>query len=293
MDQDINLWYESAMDQPSAHRYFDTSSGKLHALEWGSGQKHLVILVHGALAHGHCWDFVAPFLVDDERRVLAIDLSGMGDSDWCDQYSYERHVENILDVYRLNHGYETVTLIGHSYGGIVTLLAFHQLIKNHHSVRLIMVDVFLSQLNVKPSKSISMPTRPIRYYPDYETASKRFRLIPKQPVSHPQLLNHLAYHSLRQTPEGWCWKFDPKLYGMINANHASGRPNILKDIKPQAEDIYFIYGEYTSPSLIKMAHQVMQDLGVPQHLFVIDQAYHHVMLDHPLSLTEVIQKILL
>ena len=38
------------------------------------------MLVHGGAAHSRWWDHVAPLLTQGRRRVLALDLSGHGDS---------------------------------------------------------------------------------------------------------------------------------------------------------------------------------------------------------------------
>ena len=53
---------------------------------WGQRGKPGIALVHGSNAHLEWWRFVAPFLAD-QFRVVALDLSGNGDSGWRDRYT--------------------------------------------------------------------------------------------------------------------------------------------------------------------------------------------------------------
>src|SRR5690606_36018462 len=50
-------------------------------------------------------------------------------------------------------------------------------------------------------------TAAARLYVTAEEALARFRLIPSQPVPEPAIHHHIARHSLRETAEGWLWKF--------------------------------------------------------------------------------------
>ena len=54
---------------------------RVHYLRWGDKARPGLLLVHGNAAHAYWWSFIAPFLARD-YNVAAIDLSGMGDSDW-------------------------------------------------------------------------------------------------------------------------------------------------------------------------------------------------------------------
>ena len=46
------------------------------------------MLVHGGAAHSRWWDHIAPMLTEG-WRVVAVDLSGHGDSDRRDHYSLD------------------------------------------------------------------------------------------------------------------------------------------------------------------------------------------------------------
>ncbi len=53
---------------------------RLHALDHGGENKPVLLLLHGAAAHAHWWDRIAPEF-GDLFRPVAPDLRGHGDSD--------------------------------------------------------------------------------------------------------------------------------------------------------------------------------------------------------------------
>lgn len=293
MKYDITSWYQSSIKQTSQSQSINLVSGEINTLNWGRGTEHLVILVHGALAHAECWSMIAPHLVNQTNRIIAVDLAGMGNSAWQEHYSIEGHINNICDIIKFHKGYKQVTLVGHSYGGIITAAAHHYL-SPIIKTRLILVDVFLDFILHKPKATLnrSAVRRPIRYYSNQSEALKRFRLIPSQPTQHAELFEYLAIHSMVQTEKGWRWKFDPKLYHLIGSTPNLDTTDLVKTMKEHADEIFYIYGELTSPSLIQAAKAFMQTLGQPDHLFSIDQAHHHIMVDNPIQLTATIKHIL-
>jgi pimeloyl-ACP methyl ester carboxylesterase len=85
------------------------------------GEGPAVVLVHGFASSLETWDAVIPLLVESGHRVIALDLRGFG---WTDRppgdYSSEaqaRLVLALLDQLGVAHA----AVVGHSYGGGVTL----------------------------------------------------------------------------------------------------------------------------------------------------------------------------
>ena len=71
----------------------------------------------------HCrnWDWVAERLSGD-WRIIAADLRGHGDSQWCPSgtYTYDAYLWDLLAL--VNHlGIEQAGIIGHSLGGNIAL----------------------------------------------------------------------------------------------------------------------------------------------------------------------------
>ena len=80
------------------------------------------MLVHGGAAHARWWDHIAPLLAHD-RRVVALDLSGHGDSGRRERYSLDGWAHEVLAVARAAGITDPPIIVGHSMGGFVALRA--------------------------------------------------------------------------------------------------------------------------------------------------------------------------
>ena len=79
-----------------------------------------LVLVHGATADHTTWDQAIPFL-EEQFTVFAMDRRGRGESGDAEDYALEREVEDVRSV--VASVSEPVHLLGHSFGGLVTLEA--------------------------------------------------------------------------------------------------------------------------------------------------------------------------
>lgn len=92
---------------------------RFHYRDWG-GAGQSIVLLHGLASTCHIWDLVAPILAD-EFAVVALDQRGHGESDKPD------HGYDFATVTRDLHGFiqalglERPIIVGHSWGGDVTL----------------------------------------------------------------------------------------------------------------------------------------------------------------------------
>ena len=78
-------WFTKALATAPQERRVDVDGTTISYLAWGDPSPRGIVLVHGGGAHAHWWDHIAPLLALD-RRVLALDLSGHGDSGRRDTY---------------------------------------------------------------------------------------------------------------------------------------------------------------------------------------------------------------
>src|SRR5690606_13264894 len=104
--------------QPRTSHHAVTPDGvRIHYVCWNEHErdKPALLFVHGYRAHTHVWDFIAPFFTN-QFRVVALDLSGMGDSDWRENYDYSIFKDDMLAVIDAAQ-LAPVTLVGHSFGG--------------------------------------------------------------------------------------------------------------------------------------------------------------------------------
>ncbi len=82
----------------------------------------MFILIHGAYHGAWCWEHIVQRLTDAGEKVLAPDLPGHGrDKGWLADQTMENYVERVGEL--ILAAKEPVTLVGHSMGGAVALLA--------------------------------------------------------------------------------------------------------------------------------------------------------------------------
>ncbi len=107
--------------EPISHFYYSHRL-KLQFWDWGQDGKPALVLVHGGLDHARNWDWVARSL-RERFHVYALDLRGHGNSAWAPGALYSI-AEHILDLSALVDviGEPQVYIIGHSLGGVITLL---------------------------------------------------------------------------------------------------------------------------------------------------------------------------
>lgn len=94
---------------------------RLYAEEFGQGRP--ILLLHGLGASMFTWRNLIPEL-SRRHRVIAIDMKGFGKSDkpFTRAYSPYDHANLVLDFIR-RRGLKNATIIGHSFGGAIGLLA--------------------------------------------------------------------------------------------------------------------------------------------------------------------------
>ena len=250
---------------------------------WGEAGKPGLLLLHGMFAHSHWWDFIAPQLID-RYHVVAMDLTGMGDSDFRYQYNADTYTEEILAVSEAAGLDHAAWLVAHSFGGTLAVKT-----ANRYPDRfagLILVDSGIRAPDEPVPDRPPMGGRAI-IYPDKESALSRFRLQPPQDCENRFLLEYIARKSLMPAEGGWAWKFDDDL------------PQSLSGVERSAEDysslnlpVGLIYGT-DSKLLSQASRDYMQEL-IPGDFrsVALERAQHHVFLDQPLEFVRSLKTLL-
>jgi pimeloyl-ACP methyl ester carboxylesterase len=277
-------WFDWALEHPGRSHYIDANGSRLHLLSWNyeARDKPVLLFVHGFRGHAHWWDFIAPFFAE-QYRVIAMDLSGMGDSAHRASYGPQTLADDVIAV---AEWLETPRLIaiGHSYGGSRVLRACAD--RPELFERLVIIDSYVVFSDQEPLREPGK-IRGDREYPDIETAVARFRLLPPQADAMPCLVEHVARHSVRETATGVRWKFDVNL-PPGGAREADGEQLLARIRRP----VDYLFGERSvvvNPALARRVASYLKDVRGP---IAIPHGHHHLMFDQPIALISTLRALL-
>jgi pimeloyl-ACP methyl ester carboxylesterase len=276
-------WFADAIAMPAVDRWVDVASTNIHYLDWGSRGRPGLILVHGGAAHAHWWSYVAPFFSRD-WHVVALDLSGHGDSNRRTDYHKELWADEVLAV-GVDAGFPAPpVVVGHSLGGMVTITAAAS--HGEDMAGAVIVDAPVRKPAPESEEGRSGRTfRSPGVYPSLPEAMEHFRLVPNQPVTHPYILNYIAVHSLHETDAGWTWKFDPNVF---NRNPVA----LGEQLAAVSCRVALIRGDYSVIVPPDTAEYMYELLGRLSPVASIPESHHHVMVDQPLAFVAALRTLL-
>jgi len=262
-----------------AHRF--TANGLvLNCLDYGGEGKPPILFIHGGSAHAHWWDFVAPAFVGD-FHVLALDQRGHGDSQWADEWAYgSRHYVSDLDQVIDAWGFGAPILVGHSMGAH-NVLAYAA----EHS------DKLRAMVAIDPPPDYtervveflnSIAGKPARRFESLDEAARNFRVLPRETLAKKEILEHVARRSFKRHDDGaWVHKLDRRTMirepsRVWKSLHRIACPALIVKIAK-------------SPLLDREVAKKMAEQLANGRLAEVDDSYHHVMLDNPTALIELIR----
>jgi pimeloyl-ACP methyl ester carboxylesterase len=273
-------WFLKAIRTPAKEGAVDVKGTSIAYRAYGDREDRGIVLVHGGGAHARWWDHIAPLLAAD-HMVVALDLSGHGDSGRREAYSLDAWAREVLAVATDAGIAAPPTVIGHSMGGFVTLRA-----ANLYGTRIAgAVTVDSPVRDITPEERAAREQRafgPLRVYPSPEDIIARFHPIPDQPAL-PYITAHVARTSIREVPGGWSWKFDPRIF----ARHQL-TPALLTRLDCRVALFRAEHG-IVSPQVSEMMYD---RLGRLAPMIEIPAAAHHVMLNEPIALVTGIRTLL-
>jgi len=286
MSDRIPGWFSRALETPFENRFVDSGGTPIHYLLWGDGEPRPgLVFVHGNGAHAHWWTFLAPFFLAD-YRVAAIDLSGAGDSGHREHYTPEQFAEEVVAVAEdAGFGNDTI-VVGHSFGGFVTLktgLLHHEQLEG-----IVLVDSAVRPPDFKwerdPRRS---PIKPKRMYETFDEAHGRFRLMPPQDCKNDFILDYIGRHSLVETDGGWTWKFDDGMFRKFE--FGTNMHEELAQLKCRVGVIYgedsYLFSQDIADYMFKVLDESVPFVGIPE-------AQHHLFLDQPLAFVSALRTLL-
>jgi len=271
-------WFTMCLNAKTIEADVQVAGANIRYRLWGDVGRPGLILVHGGVAHKGWWDFIAPFFTP-YYRVLALDLSGMGQSDWRDSYDMETYADEVLACAKAAGIFDAAAkpwLVGHSFGGFVAM----GFAARHGATIQGAVVVDSPVRSADKQRRNSPPSRGGKIYDTMDEALARFRLLPSQPCENLFLVDHIARHSLKQVEGGWTWRFDPELWMKMRYDMRAAI-EVLNEFKCP---VTLIRGEQSSLLNDELWKFMQQAFPKGPHHLSIPRAQHHVLLDQPLAL---------
>ncbi len=276
-------WFTRALATPPTDDTVQAASCPIHVLRWGRNDAPGLVLVHGGAAHAYWWSFLAPLLAAD-WRVIALDLSGHGDSGRRNRYSHKIWADEVITVSEKAGFPGPAVIVGHSLGGLV---AIQTAVDHCEAIAgAILVDAPVRRPD--PESEEGNRGRAFRSpgtYPTIEEALEHFHLIPPQPIEHPFIVDHIARHSLRHTKAGWTWKFDTAVF-------AHALVPMWEQLGSIRCRLALLRGEHSVVVPPDTAAAMYDRMGRLAPVVSIPEAHHHVMLDQPLAFVAALRALL-
>ena len=276
--ESIPDWFWEAIDVEPVTKTVEVDECDVSYRHYEAIGKPGMLLIHGMNAHSRWWDFIAPQLLD-RYQVAAMDLTGMGDSDYRYEYSSNTYADEILAVLD-DAKFDTDSIVvAHSFGGYMAVRAANKAPDRFKA--LVMVDSGIRHPDDPVPEQIWMSGARSKIYPDKETALNRFRVQPPQPCDNEFLLQYIARNSLMPVDGGWTWKFDEDL--LTSLTDAERKPEEFQALTTTLGVIFGADSELFSRRTL----EYMQEL-IPEPFLIkeIANAQHHLFLDQPQAFVE-------
>lgn len=268
-------WFREAVAAPVDVGHVVNDGAKIAYRAWGPEGAPGVVLIHGVAANASWWDHIGPKLAAS-RRVIAVSLSGHGDSDHRRTYSYSQWSADVAAVLAELHLSRPV-IVAHSMGGRVA----YQLTISVNDVRgAVFVDSGFARPPTESSRAgfAEMALGNVKIYPDQRSAAAAFQPIGTVEPIAPYLRRHVGLRSVRRVARGWTWKFDPAVFTALAQPQAVDRRVPCPAALLRAGRKSVINAE-----TLRAAEEL---LGPDAVFEVIESSGHHVMFDAPLELVE-------
>lgn len=277
-------WFRAAIEIVPEEHFIEVEGCRIRFLCWGARERPGLVMVHGGAAHAHWWSFIAPQLAK-HYRVVAPDLSGHGDSGRRESYPREVWAREVMAV-AAEAGFERApVLIGHSLGGLVSIVA--AALFGDRLAGAIVVDSPVRRPDPESEEgSRGRMFRNPKTYLTPEDAIAHFHLVPPQPCHNEFILRYVAFHSLARTAEGWSWKFDPRVFLKVS-------PRLMHEYLTETRcRVGVLRGELSDMVPPEIGDYMYELLDRNAPVVEIPQAHHHLVLDQPLAFVAAVRALL-
>ncbi|MCB1004506.1 MAG: alpha/beta hydrolase, partial [Acidimicrobiales bacterium] len=234
----------------------------------------------------HWWTHVAARFAD-EYRVLAIDLSGHGDSGHRTTYAFEQWTDEVMAVAADGDIDGLPVIVGHSMGGFVTIATSAMHPDKVSGAIICDSPVTEPDPEVESFRLKEAFGRP-RTYPSVDDALARFRTVPPQAHYLDYVMDYVGRHSMRPVDDGWQWKFDRTIFEQFAGSLRGVALPYLSRIVCRLALLRSEQGLVT-PDIGSFMYE---QLGRVTPVIELPLAGHHAMLDTPLILLTALRTLL-
>jgi pimeloyl-ACP methyl ester carboxylesterase len=280
-------WFIRALEVPSEDVWTTVAGARVHGIAWGPIGAPGLVFVHGGAANAHWWTHIAAQFAST-HRVVAIDLTGHGDSDHRGTYAFGQWTDEVIAIADAAGIDGRPVVIGHSMGGFVTIVTAAR-----HASRLAGAIVCDSPVT-EPDPEVSAPRLGTAFgrekvYETLDDALARFRTVPEQRNYLDYVMRHVGRNSLRgDDTTGYRWKFDREVFQQFSGGMRGIALPYLGQVACRLALLRSEYGLVTA----NIGQRMYEGLGRVAPVVVIPEAGHHAMLDQPLILLTALRALL-
>ncbi len=273
-----------AIVAPTDH-WVELNRIRFHYLDWGNDHLPHVVLLHGGSLTAHTWDMAA-LLLRDSYHLVALDQRGHGDTGWTpDDQLGEDNSDLMLEDTRqfIEHlGYERLTLVGMSMGGMNTLRYSARHPERLDAIGIVDIAPQTMREGQLEMEAFREATETLRNFDDFLDRAMQF-----MPHRAPEHLRYSLTHSLKQVPDGFTWKQDHR----PRPGMEMGDEERAADREARAEAMWADFRALQSPTLLFRGadSKIVSQEGAERaaealrdgRLVVIPAATHNVHSDNP------------
>ena len=269
-------WFRDALAVPFEDGWVEVDGAPIHLLAWGRPGTRGLVFVHGGGAHAHWWTHVAARFARD-FRVVAVDLSGHGDSGHREIYGLEQWTDEVVAVAEAGGISGPPVVVGHSMGGFVSIATAARHPDDIAGVVVCDSPVTEPDPEIGAFRLKEAFGRP-RTYASVDEALSHYRTVPPQDHYLDFVMDHVGRRSLKQVDGGWQWKFDRRIFAQFAEGMRSVALPYLSDVQCRLALLRSERGLVTED----IGAFMYEKLGRLAPVIEIPEAGHHAMLDQPL-----------
>lgn len=265
-----------AMPTPPRSDHLLLADGRrLHVLRWGDPAAAPVLCIHGAAAHAHWWDRIAPALLPG-HQVIAPDLRGHGASDRAGSYLIEDFAADCVALLEASTT-GPAALVGHSMGGRVAAW-----LAAHHPDRARSLALLDARLGAVPReraerwRNARPATAAPRSWATRAEAEAAFRLTPPEAAVPAATVAALAAHAVAPQADGrWALAVDRAVLALDGSRLVDLLPVVARVRCP----VLLLRGH--DSTVIGAAQSAALQAARPDAVVETVAGGHHFLLAHP------------